>query len=259
MRQAPKGAADRLAYLLKLVAEGPERFTLSELAGQARLPASSVHRLLQALVRSGLVERAAMQSYRPGRAFYLMASQLAARFDLVRAARPLLEVLMAQWRETAVLCAYNPIEHRATIADVVVTPHPLRFAVEKGGEIELPWGSLGRAILAHLSPGEVEAVIRETGIGPLTGRPRDPRATIEQELAQVRADGFSRFYEPAIEIAGMAAPVFGREDEVLGCIGVTMPSKRYQLHVEDDLALAVCQAARELGRLAGGERGRLGS
>jgi DNA-binding IclR family transcriptional regulator len=131
MREVPSGAADRLAYLLKLVAHGPDRFSLGDLAARARLPASTVHRLLQVMVRAGLVERGAHQTYRPGREFYAMASQLVARFDVIRSARPLLEGLVERWHETAVLCTYNPTDRRATIADVVMTPHPLRFAVER--------------------------------------------------------------------------------------------------------------------------------
>lgn len=250
MREVPSGGADRLAYLLKLVAHGPDRFSLGDLAARARLPASTVHRLLQVMVRAGLVERGAHQTYRPGREFYAMASQLVARFDVIRSARPLLEGLVERWHETAVLCTYNPTDRRATIADVVMTPHPLRFAVERGGEILLPWGSLGRAILAFLSGGEMEAIIRETRFGPLTGRPRDPRSELEKGLREVREEGVSRFYDPDIEIAGIAAPVFGAEGLVLGCIGVTMPSKRYLLHAEDDLVLAVREAGQNLSAAA---------
>lgn len=246
----PRGAADRLAYLLKLVADSPARFTLSDIAARARLPQSSVHRLLQALVRAGLVERSAGQTYRAGRELHRLASQLVARFDLTRSARPLLEQLVADWNETAVLCVYRPLQHRAVIAEVVPTSHALRFAVEPGVEIELPWGSLGLAILAFLSPGEIEAVIREARIGPLTGRPRLPRPRLEADLAQIHANGFARYYDPAIEIAGIGAPVFGADGEVLGCIGVTMPSKRYQLHQEDSLVLAVRAAARCLSEQA---------
>ena len=39
--RAPRGAADRLAYLLKLIAAGPPQFTLGELAASAGLPTSS--------------------------------------------------------------------------------------------------------------------------------------------------------------------------------------------------------------------------
>jgi DNA-binding IclR family transcriptional regulator len=248
--KVPRGAADRLAYLFKLVVAGPPQFTLGELVARADLPASSVHRLLQALVRSGLVERGKGQSYRPGRELHRLASQLVARFDLVRSARPLLEALVAQWQETAVLCTYSPAMRAAIIADVVMTPHPLRFAVERGGEIQLPWGSLGRAILAYLPQGDAEAIMREATVGPLSGRPRSSRKEMEAELQLIRSRGYARYFDPRYDIAGIAAPVFGPFGEMLGCLGVTMPSKRYQLHLEDDLATAVSESAVALSEMA---------
>jgi len=250
MSKAPRGAADRLAYLVKLVAGGPSRFLLGELATRADLPASTVHRLLQVLLRSGLVERGPGQSYRPGRELHRLASQLVAGFDLIRSARPFLESLVAAWHETAVLCIYSPTSRRAVIADLAVTPHPLRFAVERGGEISLPWGSLGRAILAFLPEGEIEAIMRETKVGPLSGRPRSTRQEMEVELHLIRERGYARYYDPRYDIAGIASPIFGSDREILGCLGVTMPSKRYQLHLEDDLTLAVREAAATLSELA---------
>ncbi|MEO8722739.1 MAG: IclR family transcriptional regulator [Sphingobium sp.] len=250
MADPPRGAADRLAYLLKFIANGPARFSLGELAERSNLPASSLHRLLQALLRAGLVERGAGQEYRPGRELHRLASQLIASFDLTRSARPLLERLVEDWHETAVLCAYSPTLRKAHIVEVVMTPHPLRYSVDKGGEIALAWGSLGRAILAFLPPSEIEAVIRGPTVGPLTGSPRLPRPELFAELAKVRTNGHSRYYSPKIEIAGIAAPVLGHGAEILGCIGVTMPSNRYQLHRADNLAVAIQDSASELSGLA---------
>jgi DNA-binding IclR family transcriptional regulator len=248
--EAPHGSADRLAYLLKLVAGGPSRFSLGDLARRAQLPPSTVHRLLQVLLRSGLVERGPGQSYRPGRELHRLASQLVSRFDLVRSARPILQRLVDRWHETAVLCAYSPTAHNAVIVDAVLTPHPLRFNVEVGIEIGLPWGSLGRAILAHLAPGEIEAVFRKTTTGPLTGRRRPSHDEFDADLASVREDGFARYFDPRFDLAGIAAPIFGADRELLGCIGVTMPSSRYQLHLQDDLADAVREGADELSQQA---------
>lgn len=243
MPNAPQGAADRLAYLLKFIASGPTRFTLGDLAARSGLPASSVHRLLKSLLREGLVERGSSLTYCPGRELHRIASQLVSNFDLVRIARPFLDDLVSRWHETAVVCIYSPTLRKAIISDVADTPHPLRFAVERGGEISLPWGSLGRAILAYLPAGEIEAIIREAKVGPLTGRPRSNRAEVLADLASIRKDGFARYFDPRHDIAGIAAPIFGMERQIYGCIGVTMPSNRFQLHLEDDLAVSVQHAA----------------
>jgi len=249
-QKAPRGAADRLIYLLTLVAAGPAQFLLSELAERAGLPPSSVHRLLKVMQRWGLVERGEGQSYRLGRELHRLASQLVAGFDLVRSARPCLEELVAQWHETAVLCVYSPTLRAGVIADVVVTPHLLRFSVDRGGQVSLPWGSLGRAILAFLPAGEVEAVMREATVGPLTGRPRSTREEMDEELRLIRAARHARYFDPNHDIAGIAAPVFGAFGEILGSIGVTMPSARYRLHHEDDLAHAISDAAIRLSEMA---------
>ncbi len=250
MPDAPRGSADRLAYLLKLVASGPDHFSLGDLSERSHLPASSVHRLLKSLARAGLVERGDGQSYRPGRELYLLASQVLSQFDITRSARPMLEELVKRWHETAVLCLYSPASRRALIADVIPTPHPLRFAVERGGEISLPWGSLGRAILAFLPPAQIEVIIREAAVGPLTGRPKSSRRELTAELGKIRTEGYARYFDPRYDIAGIAGPVFGQSQEIIGCIGVTMPSKRYKLHTEDALAVAVQQAAKKLSELA---------
>lgn len=247
---APIGSAGKIIYLLKLIVAGPHQFSLGDLAGRAQLPVSSVHRLLQEMVRSGLIERGKDQSYRTGRELHRLASQIVSRFDLTRSAHPLLEKLVEDWQETAVLCAYSPVGRNAVIADAVLTPHALRFAVEKGQEVSLPWGSLGRAILAFLPAGEIEAVMREAKAGPITGQPRSPRPEIHQDLHEIRANGFSRYYNPDNDIAGIASPIFDGTGAVLGCVGVTMPSQRYQLHIEDDLALAVRASASKLSERA---------
>lgn len=250
MTDVPKGAAGRLAYLLKLIADGPHSFTLTTLSERSGLPTSTVHRLLQELVRSGLIERAEGQAYRAGWELYLLASRMVARFDLIRCARPFLEELGAHWKETVVLCAYSPAGRNAVISDLVLTPHPLRYAIDVGVIIELPWGSLGRAILAHLPIEHRRVILSEHKIGPISGRPLPELATMEANLAQDRAQGFSRHYDPENDLAGIASPIFGRGNEVLGCVGVTMPAKRFGFHAEEELARAVREASAALSEKA---------
>lgn len=250
MNDAPQGAARRLAFLLRLIGEGPPRFTLSDLAARAGLPQSTVHRHLQALIEAGLVERSGSQAYRIGRELRRIASLLLQRFDLVGSAKPLLAELVAKWNETTVLCTYRPIDHRVVIAASQCTTHPLRFAIESGMEIELVWGSLGRVVLAFLPANEAEVILRDAGVGPITGRPRPSREAMFSELAAIRESGYSRYYDTTIEIAGVAAPIFGPEGEVLGCLGMTMPSSRYRLHNADQMVVEVVAAARKLTDLA---------
>jgi DNA-binding IclR family transcriptional regulator len=244
-----RGTGPRLILLLRLIAEGGRSFSLKELAAQAKLPPSTVHRLLQVLNRSGMVERGAHQSYGPGRELYRMASLLRAQFDLARIARPQLERLWSEWQETAVLCIYNPTSRTGTIIDAVLTTHPLRFAVEIGMELALPWGSLGQAMLAHLAPRDVEAVLASATTGPLSGRPLAPREQVLAELERIRARGCADYFDPGYDVAGVAAPLLGKAGVLIGCLGITMPSRRFELHDRSDMATAVRESARALSDL----------
>ena len=243
------GTGPRLIFLLRLIAEGGQSFTLKEIAARANLPPSSVHRLLQVLTRAGMVERGSRQSYGPGRELYRMASLLRGRFDLGRAARPLLERLWSQWQETTVLCLYNPTSRTGSIVDVVLTTHPLRFAIEIGMELALPWGSLGQAMLAQLALADVDAVLRTATTGPLSGRPLPPRAEILADLERVREHGYADYFDPNYDVAGVAAPLFGPGQALIGCLGITMPSQRFELHDRADMTAAVRAAAGELSAL----------
>jgi DNA-binding IclR family transcriptional regulator len=246
----PSGSGERLIHLIKLIASGPHVFSLGEFSARASLPVSSVHRLLKILEKTGLVERGSGQTYKPGRELSRIASQLLSRFDLARSARPLLQDLVERLHETAVLCAYSPSTRRAVVAEVVLTPHPLRFNIEKGLEISLPWGSLGRAIMAFLPRSEIEMVLRNENLGPLTGRPRPARDELEAEFSRVRESGFARYCEPQYDLAGIAAPVFNGDREILGCLGVTMPSSRFSTDREDEIAAAIKSAAEDLSQQA---------
>jgi DNA-binding IclR family transcriptional regulator len=236
--------------MIRLIASGPDNFTLGEFAKSADLPLSSVHRLLKTLERAGFVERGAGQTYRHGRELQRIASMIVSRFDLGRCARDLLERLVRDFHETAVLCTYSPPTHRGVIAEVVPTPHPLRFAIEKGASVSLPWGSLGHSILAYLPPSEIELILRSENSGPLTGRPRPTRQALEAEFASIRENGYALYCEEHIDLAGIAAPVFKGRGEVLGSIGMILPSSRFNLHLEGDLALAVRDAAQQLSNQA---------
>nr|WP_166177541.1 IclR family transcriptional regulator [Altererythrobacter segetis] len=249
MSDDPRGSGERLVHILKLIASGPHHFSLSELADRSGLPPSSVHRLLKILFNTGLVERGSGQTYRPGRELYALASQLVSRFDLARSAKPLLEQLVAEWHETAVLVVYNPASHRGTITLAVHTPHRLRYNVDLGMEVALPWGSLGRVMLAHLPPEELDVVLANERVGPLTGMPLPSRGEIVDALDVIRADGYASYFEPSYDLAGIACAVLGANDELLGCLGITLPSARFHL-LQDGTITALRHAAARLSEQA---------
>src|SRR5207244_2536041 len=104
------------------------------------------------------------------------------RFEVQKAARPFLHRLWSEWQETTSLCLYKPSGLSAVVAESIPTPHTLQPVFEAFAEIALPWGSMGRAILAHLTPEAAEAVLARSRRSPLSGRPLPARGKLQQEL-----------------------------------------------------------------------------
>lgn len=238
-----RGSGARLILLLNVIAEQEGDFALKDLAQQAGLPISSVHRLLQILVRTGMLERSKGTAYRAGRELFRLASRVLQHMDYRMLVRPYLRTLWDRWQETAVFTLYRPATHKALVVEVIQTPHPLRHMLEPDTELSLFWGSLGRSILAFLPDDAFAAAHAEAGPGPITHQPPADLAALSQEMEKIRADGVAFFCSEAAEMAGVAAPVFGPRGSLIGSLGLTQPAYRYARLKAEDIAADVREQA----------------
>jgi len=245
-----RGSGARLIALLKLIGESNGDCALKDLAAGTGMPASSVHRLLQTLVRGGFVERGDGTSYRAGRELFRLSANILNQMHYTAAVRPILRELWEQWQETAVFCIYEPSHHRAIVAERLLTPHPLRHVMEPYTELSLPWGSLGRAILAHLDAEDMRAAFAQSPVGPITGTSTTQDVLME-ELAEIRERGWAIYRGQEAEVAGIAAAVFRSGNMVIGSIGLTMPLRRFEKLDSVALSQAVLAAARQVSETFG--------
>ena len=147
----------RIVSLLKVIAEGDGKVTIKGLSEKAGMPPSTLHRLLNVLVKAGLLERSKGGVYRTGREYFRLASLVLKQVDYNSVARPVLRTLRDKCGETSVFTLYQPAKHSLVVADVMPASHALRFVVEPLEELSMLWGSLGRAVLAELPEDEFEA------------------------------------------------------------------------------------------------------
>lgn len=246
-----RGSGVRTLALLKLIAESGQTFTLTQLSMRAGVPPSSVHRLLQPLLREGMVERAEGQAYRAGSEFLRIASLVLRQIDAGVFARPILQRLNSEWEETCSLCVYKPASGVAVVVEAIPTLHPLRFVIEPFTELSLTWGSLGRAILAALPAKEAEKAVRQPGTGPLSGLPPPSSAELAEIIAEIRSNGFAEYRNEHVDVAGIAAVIRRGDGSIFGSIGITAPAQRLQRDIVPALATSVKAAARELSALLG--------
>ncbi len=246
-----RGAAARTLELLRHIATGDREFALKAIAEKAGLAPSTTHRLIDQWVRQDLLERSGPKSYRMGPELFRLASLVRQKFAVNRLARPYLESLSGQWHETALFCLYHPSSRTATVGESISSPHPLRYELTVHSPVSLAWGSLGRAILAHLPAADIEAVLAQDPRGPLSGKSLPPRRALMRELALIRASGCAVYEDREMNVAGASAPVLHEDARVIGCLGVIMPASRFGKAIRRRLPAAVRHSARDLSAALG--------
>ena len=233
--------------------ERAEPWGVSELSRALKLPKSSVHRLLTALRRRGLVEHDERGRYRPGIVLLALGLGVLEREPLVIAARPVLEAAAAELNET-----FFAVAARAgtlTVLDKVEGKGFLRAAPHVGQTIPVEGTAVGRLYLA-LAPVALQALApAPVKISVRNARAPKPNAPSERELSLVRRRGYAENVAGWIEgLAVFAGPVYLRA-RMVGAIAVALPTPRL---AQIDRKVVVESVVRAAGQVSARMLGRLG-
>jgi DNA-binding IclR family transcriptional regulator len=246
-------SVDRAARILKVLASGPRRLGVSEIADRLELTRPTVHGLLQTLQSNGFVEQDRdSDKYQLGAGLlqlgnsYLDLNELRAR-SLVHAER------LAARADAAVRVG---VMHGASVLIVhhVFRPDTTLQILEVGAELPLHASALGKAMLAF-SADDVLADLLAEPLPKLTSRTPTASA-LRQELGAVRERGVARERDEAIlGESSLAAPIFDHSGSAVGAIGIVGGTERIMPRGPDKrLTSAVAEAARGISRELGASR-----
>jgi DNA-binding IclR family transcriptional regulator len=246
----------RTIALLREVAQSDGGTQIKRLAAALQLPASTVHRLLDLLMREGMVERDEQAPiYRVGPEFFRLAAVVYNDHPLQAIAAPFLERMVQTINEAAYLCLHLPREHRMSFASYRESTHPLGYRVRTNEPQSLLTGASGRSILAWLGADELQAVLSAEARAEPTGgaaKTLPGRRALLQDLSAIRSRGYALSFGRRIPGAvGVFAPVFNASGRVIGSLGFTIPEHRYQSRHERDIAACACRFAAELSASLG--------
>lgn len=239
-------SVDRAVAILDCFAPERPELGLSELSRMIRSPKSTVHRIMSSLVQHDLV------SYNPVTERYTLSSGIL-RFQrlftagsfLALMAMPFMVRLRDLSGETVTLSLRVGL-HRMYI-DQVVSEHQVRMSAELGVLLPLHVGAVGKAILAFLSPSEIQAALHPDRLTRHTRNTQtDPEALL-RELALVSEQGYATSVGERVEdTASVSAPIFRQDGEPVGAIGISGPASRFTRRGAIELAPHVMAAAKAL-------------
>ncbi len=219
--------AERIVRVLKAFADSGSALGVSELARRLDLPKSVVHRTLTSLVGTGFLQKEeASGRYRLGPEAIGLGLAALGRVDLVEIALPHMEVLRSRTGETVTL-SVRVGNARVYVAQLV-SPQDVKMTVEIGRRWPLYAGASGRAMLAMLSPADLEQHFATVELVALTERTIVAPDGLRASLAAVRAQGCAVSLGERDPWAGaVAAAVITPAQGVLGAVSVCGPLPRF--------------------------------
>lgn len=233
-------------------ADGP--WGVREIAKGVQMNPSTVHRLLGLLEEEGLVRQD-----QPGEGYHLGAELLrlawtaAGTHPLRNAALPHVRELAEASGETVTLGLYDPVRQQTYVLAVIESDAPFRYVTKANEWRDLHTGASGRAVMAFLPDDERRAVIERTNLAPATEHTITSPEQLEAALATVRDRGYAFSQEERRRGGvGIAAPIFGSGGQIVGEVGVSVPTQRFVPDDEPRLAALVTACAARIGEAIGG-------
>lgn len=211
--------------LLAFTPAEPE-WGITELSETLDLPKSTVHRLVVNLEMRGLLERdPATEKYRLGVRLFELGTRVWHSIDLQEKARPHLEELARQTRETTVLSILSGGE--ALYLDKVDSTRAVRAANFVGQRRPLHCTAVGRVLLAWLPHHEVVRTVEQKGLAPRTPNTITEPARLYEELAVIREQHYAIDDEEFEEdLCCVATPIMDHTGAVVAAIGISGPTTR---------------------------------
>ncbi len=220
---------------------GPRR--LVDLAAGSGLPRSTACRILTSLVEQGYAVTDGEGTYGIGLRLRTMAADIGA--EASEGIVELLEFLRRGTGQTVHLALRGG--DGLTCVRKIDSAQSFRTSSRVGSRFAMHSTALGKAVLAHLPPEEVDAVVRAGGLPPLTARTLTDRERLAADLARVRERGYAiddEENEPSVRCLG--APVFDRDGTPVGGVSLTAAGRTSTREELERFAPPLLQAARSV-------------
>ena len=250
--QATLLSVDKALLVVELLLRQSEPLSARAIAEQLAINRTTTHRLLNALIRRGWIEKPpGTAAYRLSLKFLALAHVSTQTRSFLQEVRPALERLSLLSRETVHLGVLDGSE--VLHVDKVDSPERVGIASKVGSRAVAHTTGLGKALLAA-GPDEAVAEYLAHATSPAASVPiADPEA-FRAELRLTRERGYSiDDEEDSIGVRCLGVAVLGAGGAPLFAISVTGPSPRFTLDRLRSCAPEVMATARALSRQLGWE------
>lgn len=243
-------SVSRAIALLKAFDDTHPEWNLGDLSGYVSLNKTTVHRLLAALESEGLIVRAAQSGhYRLGAELIRLGGCAMRSNDLRTAARPELESLARESRESVVIEIL--MGNHTLILDGASNSDPMSISQDIGAKLPVHATSTGKMLLALSPQPEIDKFLSAPLVA-LTPNTITGPAVLASELEQIRRQGYAQAVgELEVGFVSIAAPVLDQNRTIVGALGIGGPALRLTEERIPDMVASLQVAARRVSRRLG--------
>ena len=226
--------------------------SVGDIAHALDMSTTTVHRLLTTLKNCGVVDQDPhTRRYYLALKMLLYGKAVLDRYGWRNRAHPILGELSRQVGETVFMGVLDNYD-LVYIDHVDSLDHTLRMTPQIGRRQDAHTTALGKVLLAHASPEELEPFLKRKDLPRRTAHSITSTKLLRNELEKIRACGYAfDQQESEIGICCIAAPIRGISDQVVAAISISGPSARMEMKGMDaELKKCLLERAAQISEIA---------
>lgn len=250
MEITEKNSVSSLANALRLLnlftMDQPE-WTLSELADELNVGASTAYRLTNTLIHEGFIVRDPVTKYfRLKSSILQMGHYIITSYDICEVSPPILEKLVQDTGETVHLSILE--ENKTIYLQVFECSNYVNVLTHIGKKNPIHCTSTGQIILAYQPEAIIEKVIAN-GLPPYSPYTITDPKQFKERLTTIRKQGFTfNKDEMNLDVSAIAAPIKSPSGKVEFSVSIAGPNSRINSCTVPTLSKLVVKAANELSQ-----------
>ncbi len=241
-------AKNALRVLNSFTLEAPEK-RVSDLAVELGIGKSTISRLLSTLESEGyVIKESENQKYRLGLRILELNSIVISQLEINRAARPVLEKLVKDTGEAAVIAV---LEDEVVYIEQIECTHPVQILTYIGSRSPVHCTGSGKVLLAFHESANFQQVL-DKGFESFTPSTVTDPDVLRKQLSEIRETGFCYCESEYLkDIVSFSAPIRNYSKIVVASISLVGPIHRIQQQPFPTLKSKVIKAAKEISKNLG--------
>jgi DNA-binding IclR family transcriptional regulator len=226
--------------------------TLEELVKISGYKKTSCFRLLKTMLGLGILEQdARTKEYQFGPRLVSIGIAALKNMSLLKISLPILQKLRDETGETVNLSILNGTE--IVFIERLMSNYIVNLNINVGDRLPIYCASMGKVILAFLSPENAERIMAQFNFEAKTKRTLVTLRALQEELAEIRSKGYAiNDEELEIGLRAVAAPIFNHKGEAFAAINIAWTTTRHpSLDAFESFTPKITAAAEKISALMG--------